>query len=178
VPPPTDAGLPSDAGPSDAELSIDADDGGLSCPGDMASLPYVTATVAEGTPPSMTGGAIVDGEYVLSVSTVYYEGAFPANCSLPPPIRRSYTFRSGRVRLEEQLSPNAPPRCVTAAYAVYGASFASDLNGPPIRDHFTVVDNATLLTNLFEGLDCTPPDGGPGTVVEDVLPTVWTYRLR
>jgi len=104
----------------------------LACPGAVTALPYVMVAVdvqedAATPAPAFTGGAIADGEYLLTSCTAYG----PCGSGITP--LGALTFNAGFLRIEAQDPPNGDVRCLIESYAILGNEVVSqerDDGGP------------------------------------------------
>jgi hypothetical protein len=159
---------PDDAGPV---VDSSSDGNPLGCPGDVSSLAFVSVTVTEGTAPAFTGGAINNGEYVLTSATVYdSDGQFQTHCSTDAAVqgveRESLTFESGTGRADVQ-EQGQPALCGVSTYTLAGTmiTLVQSTTGPVA--YSVSSDGQTLYTPLLVAGGCTwarssSPDGAAG----------------
>jgi hypothetical protein len=165
-------GADASGGVGDAtQSSGDSSLGMLSCPGDIATLPYVNTTITPIAPPAFTGGTILDGEYVMTSATTYDPNGLctadggPTSCS--GQVRGSLSFSSGTFRLDVQ-GLTGQPICGVTPYTINGNQISAGTQ--PLK--YTVTP---------DGLTLTAPIGGStsSTVTADgsTGPTAMTTQV-
>jgi hypothetical protein len=123
-----DAGLESDGASTDATPPAITDAGDAGACHDRPSLGQtILSTTDPGPAPSMTGGAVQDGTYVLTSAVEYFDGPIPTDY-IPQRVNATWVIRGGSVEVVSPLASAAEMRMTETI-----TSYSADENGTPNR---------------------------------------------
>jgi hypothetical protein len=147
---------------TDSETADTGKDAGLTCPGDLSSLPYATGTLSATDVPAFTGGSIQDGEYVATSFTAYSGGACNGGSGSCPnaagAIQASLTFAGGVLRLDEQAKGQSNVFCYVGPYTISGNMIVFPSTGS-FYQYYVSSDGLTLYVEYIPGGSCSWANG-------------------
>jgi hypothetical protein len=171
---------PGDAGPHDAGSPLDATS--LVCPGDLSTVPWLTATVASGSPPALTGGSVQDGLYLMTSVPAYIDGgSCGSDASLGAPgnsYRGMFAVVGGQGRLDIQDqfqgSGVQPDQCLTGPFLgslFEGAGALTDSGPMTYPFPYGVSSDGTTIYVALGGSSGSCPASSDGSAGQGVSET-------